>query len=354
MQASKDLKKILFISEALSAPFDEGIKNVAFSIQQQLEKKADLLSVTRKGNKTDNLKILQIGLNKLFLNNKLRKTVKSFSPNIIFYLPEASITFNSFMRAKSLKLMNRKSKVVILGVKSVYYSNSQRRLIVDFLRPDLLLLLGRFDDGFFQGKGLKVEVLPPAVDIFKFRPVSEGEKEKIRAELNIPVSKTVVSHVGHIRTTRNVESLIEVQKLDDVQVVVVGSTSTEKDNDVKDKLIKAGVRVLDYFIPDISKIYKMSDIYIFPVVDEIACIEMPLSVLEAMACNIPVITTKFGSLTDHFEEDAGFRYAETTEDMIRLIKAVKDREGINYHNSKKVEPFTWNKFADALLAACDN
>ena len=40
MHKGRNLKKIIFISEALSAPFDEGIKNVAYSLHTQLAKKA--------------------------------------------------------------------------------------------------------------------------------------------------------------------------------------------------------------------------------------------------------------------------------------------------------------------------
>jgi glycosyltransferase involved in cell wall biosynthesis len=345
--------KIFFISESLSAPFDEGIKNVAFSMHQQLEDKTRSLSVTGKGSNTDGLRIVRVGLNKLFLNNELRRQIKKYSPDIIIYLPEASITFNSFIRAKVMNLMKRKAKVAVIGVKSANYSSFQREIIVRFLRPDLLFLAGRFDDGFFRSRGLKVKILPPAVDNIRFCQAKSGEKERIRTELHIPLDKTVVLHVGHIRSTRNVESLSEIQKIDNVQVVVVGSSSTPTEHDLKKRLTKEGVLVIDEFVQDISKIYKMSDIYVFPVLNEIACIEMPLSVLEAMACNLPVITTKFGSLKDYFEEDSGFRYADSIEDMVNLIRIVKDMAVTDYCNNKKIKSFTWSKFADEVIAACD-
>jgi len=350
MQKLANVKKILFISEALSAPFDEGIKNVAFSIHQQIEKMTNALSITKKGSNTGGLRVVQVGLNKLFLNNELRKLVKNYSPDIILYLPEASITFNSFVRAKVLKLTNRSSKVFIFGVKSVEYSSIQRSLIVNFLRPDLLLLLGRFDEGFFQKKGLKVKVLPPAVDSVKFCQAAKEEKEKIRAEFNIPINKKVVLHVGHIRSTRNVISLTEIQKIDNVQVVVIGSSSTPTETNLKNSLVRVGIRVIDEFVPDIQKIYKMADIYIFPVFNKIASIDMPLSILEAMACNLPVITTRFGSLVDYFEEDADFRYFNTVEELVKLVKYMDEAE---CHNSKKIEPYTWNRFVDELIAACN-
>jgi glycosyltransferase involved in cell wall biosynthesis len=353
MQELRNANKYLFISEALSAPFDEGIKNVAFSLHKQLKIKRDALSVTNTGNKVDNLNILTIKFNKLFLNNKLRKILKNYSPNVILYLPEASITFNSFVRAKVLKLMCRLSKVVMLGIQHREYSSVRNFAVGNLLKPDLLLLLGKSDLDYFKKKGLKVKILPPAVDNAEFCKAADDEKERIRAEYNIPKNIKVVLHVGHIKVNRNIECLIGIQKVDNIQVVIVGSTSIIIESDLKNKLIKAGIRVIDEFLPDISRIYKMSDIYVFPVISSREAIDMPLSVLEAIACNLPVITTRFGALVDNFDEDAGFRYFDTPEELIKLVKLFKCMDRVKIYNDKKVEPFTWQRFANEVITVCD-
>lgn len=345
-------KKILFISEALSAPFDEGIKNVALSIHKQLELKTAAVSITNDGNDTDGLNIEKIPLNKLFFSGKLKAYLTDYSPDVILYLPEASVTFNSFIRARVLKLMSSCSKVVMLGVKHIDYSGSQRKIIEKILRPDLLLLLGRFEIDFFVNAGIKIKVLPPAVDSDKFSRVTEEEKSRIRTEFNVTDDKTVVLHVGHIRSTRNVESLLEVQRIEGVQVVIVGSTSTSVENEIKERLEREGVRVINTAVPDISEIYKMSDIYVFPVMNKIACIDMPLSVLEAAACNLPVMTTRFGGLVEHFKEDAGFKYFESVDELVEMIRAGIDMDRTEISNNKKVEPFTWSKFTEEIIDAC--
>lgn len=355
--------KIFFISEGLSAPFDEGFKNVVYSLYKQLEKKESVLLITKAGNNTGNLKVIKIGLNKLFLNNKLRLLLKNYSPDIISYVPSASYTFNSFLRAKILKLMSKKTKVAMLGIQHREYSFVQDFLITKFLRPDLLFFLAKSDRDFFLKKEIKVKILPPAVDNTKFCPATKGEKEKIRTEYKIPLGKKVVLHVGHIGQTRNIKCFIDIQKIKNVQVVVVGNTSTPSmnlnytagDSYLKDKLIEVGVYVIDEFIPDISKIYKMSDIYVFPIPIEFsrqygAAIDMPLSVLEALACNLPVITTRFGGLVDYFKEDFGFRYFDTTEELVTLIKNMGSME---VHNREKIEQFTWDRFADEVVTACE-
>ena len=207
MQNNKRKKKILFISEALSAPFDEGIKNVTYSLHKQFQKKVDALTVTKAENVIDDKAVMKVALNKLFLNNKLRKIVRVCSPDIILYLPEASTTIASFLRAKMLKLMNWSSSVVILGIQHRTHNRIKEFLFKYILNPDMLLILGESDKRFFTDIGIRVSVLPPAVDLDKFHEASQEEKGIIRQKYNIPIDKTIILHVGHIKVNRNIDSL---------------------------------------------------------------------------------------------------------------------------------------------------
>jgi len=55
----------------------------------------------------------------------------------------------------------------------------------------------------------------------------------------------------------------------------------------------------------------LSDIYVFPVIEPNACIDLPLSILEARACGIPCVCTNFGSISHFLGNDhEGIRYSE--------------------------------------------
>jgi len=79
-------------------------------------------------------------------------------------------------------------------------------------------------------------------------------------------------------------------------------------------LKKYGFRIIDEYVPNIEEIYNLADCYVFPTFKRHNCIDMPLSVMEAMACNIPVISTKFGGLPKIFKEGNGLIL------QIRMIK----------------------------------
>ena len=56
----------------------------------------------------------------------------------------------------------------------------------------------------------------------------------------------------------------------------------------------------------------LADVYLFPVMDIENCIDVPLSVLEAASCNLPIVTTEYGELTA-FREQEGFLFIDALD-----------------------------------------
>ena len=342
-------KNFLVISEAISLPFDEGFKNVVYHIIQAMEKRDNVCVVTDIRNNTAGMSVEKVKLNKLFMNAGLRTIIREYSPDVILYIPEASRTLNSFIRAKVLKNICVKAKVAILAIQHRSYLFFIKRLI-GFLKPDLLLLLDKTDMLLFSKMNFKLSILPPVVDKEKFCAVKKEAKLVLRQKYKIPLDKTIITHVGHIKPNRNLKCLIDLQKSNNVQVVVVGSTTTKVDERLKSSVIKSGIIVIDDYLSDIQEIYQLSDIYIFPVLNKKGAIDMPLSILEALACNLAVLTTPFGALPYYFKEDRGFRYFNTSEELSGLIEEISID---NICNNEKIKNFTWNIFGSKLIKACE-
>jgi len=109
-----------------------------------------------------------------------------------------------------------------------------------------------------------------------------------------------------------------------------------------------GVIIITDYLEKIEELYQCADCYLFPVFSDGACIEVPLSVFEAMACNIAVVTTKYGDLPNLIKEQDGFLYAETTDEIIAKVKSLK-RNG-NPNTRELVEHFAWTNVVKSTLA----
>jgi glycosyltransferase involved in cell wall biosynthesis len=193
--------------------------------------------------------------------------------------------------------------------------------------------------------GVKTRFLPNGVDTEKFSPVSERTKEKLREKYDI-ANQFIILHVGHIKNERNIRVLGDLVEGNNL-VVIVASTSTKVDEDLIRYLEEKGVLIWKEYFENIHEIYNLSDCYVFPVTKANASIEIPLSVLEAMSCNLPVVSTNFGGLVDFLEEGDGLFFVDNEKGFIKKIEMVKNGP-LCVETRKKVLPLSWGKIGETL------
>ena len=327
--------KVFIYTENLTKPFDEGIKKVAFQIISFLSEKTNIFGACRYGKNFRESSIKTINSNKFLLNSKLRKAIRKSNPDIILYIPIWCGTFASFIRMRILSIYAKKSKSVMIILQPKKISVLQTKLI-RFLKPDkvyspspkVIKQMSEFE--------IDAEFLPLFVDRDKFKPLKNiNKKNKLKEKYRIPSDKFIILHVGHINSGRNLDALLPLQK-DNNQVLVLGSSSTSevafKDETLKYKLEKSGIIVIDKYLENVEEIYQVSDIYVFPTIFEQGCIGVPLSVLEAKACGLPVITTDFGGLKHLFDQnDESIIYSEPI-DFQKNIDKMKKRFWTHINN----------------------
>lgn len=185
------------------------------------------------------------------------------------------------------------------------------------------------------------------VDLNKFKPVDTERKKMIRQKLKLPMNKKIILHVGHINHGRNLFCFKEL-KSDEMLPIIIGSTTTKVDRTLKEKLVKSGVRVIDHYLKNICEYYQAADCYVFPTVDKKSCIQMPLSILEALACNLPVLTTAFEAVP--FLLNCNNKSLEIIDNMDQLNEKI---ESVIYKKSdirNNMVNFDWRSIGYNILS----
>lgn len=328
--------KVLFAYELLYPPYDEGVKKFAHMVSKELQKNHTTQSVKYLQN-------LPTILNNLIFIPRLIVKKISFKPDICIYMPQASLTFLSHIKITALHIFYG-SKLVIIGTQKRTLTSWQSFLVKRLPTPHTFVMSSTMVNDL-SNLDIKSLVLNIGIELSKYKPVDN--KRELREKYKLPNNKSILLHVGHIRESRNIKWLIDVQKeLNEAQVVIVGSTSTSSEDELHKELTQSGVIVIRDYLPDVSELYQLSDYYCFPVIINTAAMEIPLSVLESMSSNIPVLTTRFGRLPELFQEDEYYIYIESASDIINKIRA---GFGSQCNNREKMKDFTWQATANKII-----
>ncbi len=309
-----------------SMPLDEGMKKTTYALVSALSRRCDVLA----------LNPLDVG-SLIFWSALIRH-----HPEVIHYIPGPSLY--SFIL---LALMKRATSAATVMSLTHPDPALPKRSSCRFFKPDLLLSQTLETEEEFQALGCKLAYLPNGVDTRRFYPVSNAKKLELRRRYGIPQDAFVVLHVGNTRQVRNLESLIALQG-EGTQVVVVSSTTIQGDAGIDTQLKAAGCQVLDQYIEVIEEVYMLADCYVFPTVDTVGAIAHPLSVMEAMACNLPVVSRRFGALPRIFEPGDGLYFFETDEELAAQVKALRIDPGV-VATRDKVQQMDWDAIAQKAL-----
>jgi len=272
------------------------------------------------------------------------KDIRAFSPQIIHYIPGPSII--SFAITKALSLYYRNAKIVMSALHPDLPLFS--KIFIRLLKPDLILSQSYESEQMFTQLGCRTAFLPSGVNTEKFIPVSKAIKATLRKKYGFNKERFTVLHVGHFLKIRGLEIFGRVVS-EDNQVIIVGSPYGKPERGVWQKLEEMGCLVFRDYFENIEEIYALSDCFLFPTKDKLGSVEMPLSVIEAMSCNLPVISTKFGALPRVFEPGDGLIFVDDTNGFVSELEKLKNNSShIEVKTREKSLPFSWDKVTERL------
>ena len=268
------------------------------------------------------------------------RDIRRFQPRILHFV--LSPTLQGLAWAKILSFAYRPAATVVsaphphLGV--------QGRL-ASWFRPDMLLVQAEDSERLFRSLGYRTRFLPNGVDTQRFLPADATTKARLREKHGIDLDKFVVLHVGAVNRGRNLEGLSNLQG-GDTQVLVVGRVSEQGSPRLAARLREAGCLVLTEYLSRLEELYALADCYLFPTRDRRYSVEMPLSVLEAMSCNLPVVTTRFGALPRVFQDGGGLVFVDQDEDFPHALNTARGAAEVSTRD--KVLRHDWASIVDEL------
>jgi glycosyltransferase involved in cell wall biosynthesis len=329
---------MIILSDCFTLKVDEGCLKVANSLTRKIKaKEAEtlIISYNRESTFSDH----HLKLNKLFLNKELFSIIKS-NKGPVLYIPFASNTMASVLRAVILSFFS-KTKVSLLSALRIEMNPFAKLLLR--ISGARVIALSKDSYNFYKRiVGKSACYLKTGVDVEKFNPVSVNQKSELKKKYDIPAGMIVVLHIGHLKANRNIDKLIDIDSKYFVLLVVSSVTEKEKDDSLRIKLgNRPNTRIIEEYIENIQEIYQMSDVYLFPVQTTESCIDVPLSVLEAAACNIPIVTTPYGELKE-FIGNEGFYILNTCdkEEINQLIDLAIKMKTVD--TRKTIIDYDWN------------
>ena len=171
---------------------------------------------------------------------------------------------------------------------------------------------------------VKLSRIPNGVDVVRFRP--GADKGRLRETLQLPDKKTIV-YTGRLSIEKGVDflvrSFLKVERNGEYQLIIIGE-GPEKEHIVHllDNVHRGKPVLLLNSIDDVAGYLHAADLFILPSRFE----GLSNSLLEAMACALPVISARVGGSTDIIEHGSNGLLVDVdnVEQMLDAIAYVFD------------------------------
>lgn len=149
----------------------------------------------------------------------------------------------------------------------------------------------------------KIHVIPNGVDTELFAPVSAQEKSFLREKLRLPQTAFIAIYTGRLVSYKGLPLLLQVwnelqSRHDNVLLLLAGVGGLDIHNCeaalrdyVKAARLENNVRFLGA-VQNTFEYLQAADIFVFPTEND----AFPSSLIEAMSCGLPVVTTPVGAI----------------------------------------------------------
>ncbi len=158
----------------------------------------------------------------------------------------------------------------------------------------------------FSSSGLpskKIHLIPNSVDTNRFLAVEPEQKVLLRKKLNLPQSAAIAIYTGRLVSYKGLPLLLkvwnEIRRIHENILLILAGTGGLDIHNCEDELsayVKSEVMeqqvLFTGVVRNVPEYLQASDLFVFPTEDD----AFPSSIVEAMACGLPVVATPVGAI----------------------------------------------------------
>ncbi len=334
--------RILVISEEITSSPSEGLLVFTMHLCRYLAGKHKVTILHKTGIPDPELESYPLLKGRCHISPDLRRFYRDRDFDLTIYLPSSGLTSMGMIRSGIIR-SSSSTPVVLIGLQSRNVTGVHRFAALVH-PPDVILSPVKKMRKELEEIGFHTDFIMPGFDDGSFVPVDIEAKARLRKKYGFPENRFMILHVGHIKESRNLQTFLRYREWgSDILPVIKGG---EVDPSWRDRLRMAGIIVIDEYTDDIHELYQASDLYLFPVSSNLGALEFPLSVIEAAACNLPVLTTRFGALPEILKESPGFSYYDEAVEIPGKIRALR---GSSPETSLLVDRLSWGSVFERFL-----
>jgi glycosyltransferase involved in cell wall biosynthesis len=172
-----------------------------------------------------------------------------------------------------------------------------------------------------------IHLIPNGVDTDVFRPATDGERDALKRQLGLPEGPVVI-YTGRLVSYKGLPTLLDawldISRRRAGTLVVVGEGGRDMHNceaALRATVDRQGLQVRVRFAGAAERVedwLRAANLFVFPTENE----AFGLSLVEAMACGLPAVTTRVGGLADYVSDGHNARVIEPG-DVRGLVTAVE-------------------------------